>query len=150
VHAAPLTANATPRICARGHDHVLEAGIKMQFSILFVLFGLVVTTVSGFKFEKVRNNRRSLTKFLTPYYDARYDATSFGRERQRRQSSQCEEAFEEGQSDRFQQCYGALEKAEELDATTSDLNTYCSNDCTSYLIEVATKFAQYCDPDVSY
>ena len=118
---------------------------KMQFSALsVVLIGLVVATASGFKFEEaVRSNLRSLTKFLAPY------ATSSGGVRHRRQSSQCDEAFQEVQSDKFQQCYGVVGKAEELDATTSDLNTYCSDDCTSYLIEVATNLAQFCDPDVS-
>ena len=118
----------------------------MQFSVLsVVIIGLVVATASGLEFEEaVRSNLRSLTKFLAPY---QYATSSVARHR--RQSSQCDEAFQEVQSDRFQQCYGVVGKAEELDATTSDLNTYCSDDCTSYLIEVATNLAQYCDPDVS-
>ena len=119
----------------------------MQFSILsIVLFGLVVVTSSGFKFEEVRDNLRALTKFLAPHRAA---SSVSGVRNRRQSSSECNEAIQEVQSDRFQQCYDAVSKAEELDATTSDLTTYCGNDCTSYVIDVSTKLAQYCDPGVS-
>jgi len=119
----------------------------MRYSILsVVLFGLVVVA-SSFKFNEVRSNLRgnlrAVTSFLT-----HHDASSKGIHR-RQISPQCLEAYEEFQSTRFQQCYAVLEKVEDMDVTTNDLVTYCANDCTSEVIDVATKLAEYCDSGVS-
>ena len=115
----------------------------MRFSILsYVLFGLVVVG-SGFKFE-ARDNFLALTKFLAPHRESQPNV------HRRQVTPQCLEAYEEFQSERFQQCYEVVLKVQELDLTTSDLETYCGNDCTSYVIEVANKIARYCQAGVSY
>jgi len=117
----------------------------MKFLILsIVLFGLVVVG-SGFKFEATRNNLQALTKFLASHRDG----TSRGIHR-RQVSPQCLEAYEEYESDEFQQCFAVLEKIEDQQGvTTSDLDTYCGNDCTSYVIDVSNKIARYCQSGVS-
>jgi len=112
----------------------------MQFSVLAVfLVGLVVIT-NGFEFQVVRD---SFTKFLAPYH------ASSGRHQRQADSAQCDAAIQEYQGDRFQQCYGAVAKAEENDVTSDDMDAYCADDCTSYLIDVSTKLAKYCNPSVS-
>jgi len=116
----------------------------MRFSILsYVLFGLVVVG-SGFKFEAARDNLLSLTKFLAPHRESQPSGVH-----RRQVSPLCLEAYQEFQSERFQLCYEVVNKIQEQDVTTSDLETYCGNDCTSYVIEVAKKIAQYCQSGVS-
>ena len=65
--------------------------------------------------------------------------------RLRRQiSPNCSKAYEEYQSERFQNCYNEVDKLSDNDLTNDDLKVYCDNDCTSEIIKVSTDLARYC------
>lgn len=67
-------------------------------------------------------------------------------DRFRRQlSPNCTKAYQEVESQHFQNCYDIIDKISDDDVTNADTETYCDNRCTSEIIRVSRDLAVYCD-----